>query len=139
MADSDGDGFIDLGEFMELNTRDVDDAATLEDLREAFAVFDVNCDGSISAEELHMVLKKVTMVQDEAAPDLGVPLMEIYIDDDCLPWKSMIQRRVRSFTSHLIFSQLTGPHLRRPILLPIEEEKQEDFNAGSADVQTAMW
>ncbi|KAK1270351.1 putative calcium-binding protein CML25 [Acorus gramineus] len=62
-ADSDGDGFIDLGEFMELNTRDVDDAATLEDLREAFAVFDVNCDGSISAEELHMVLKKVTGVK----------------------------------------------------------------------------
>ncbi|KAK1261328.1 putative calcium-binding protein CML25 [Acorus gramineus] len=60
MADSDGDGFIDLGEFMELNTRDVDDAAALEDLREAFAVFDVNGDASISAEELFMVLKKVT-------------------------------------------------------------------------------
>ncbi|KAK1257197.1 putative calcium-binding protein CML25 [Acorus gramineus] len=53
MADSDGDGFIDLGEFMELNTRDVDDAAALEDLREAFAVFDVNGDASISAEELN--------------------------------------------------------------------------------------
>ncbi|KAK1289026.1 putative calcium-binding protein CML25 [Acorus calamus] len=35
-ADSDGNGFIDLGEFMELNTRDVDDAVVLEDLREVF-------------------------------------------------------------------------------------------------------
>ncbi|KAK1257649.1 putative calcium-binding protein CML25 [Acorus gramineus] len=58
MADSDGDGFIDLGEFMELNTRDVDDAAALEDLREAFAVFDVNGDASISAEELFMVFEE---------------------------------------------------------------------------------
>ncbi|KAK1323282.1 putative calcium-binding protein CML25 [Acorus calamus] len=41
-ADSDDNGFIDLGEFMELNTRDVDDAVALENLREAFGVFDMN-------------------------------------------------------------------------------------------------
>ncbi|KAK1313727.1 putative calcium-binding protein CML25 [Acorus calamus] len=58
-ADSDDNGFIDLGEFMELNTRDVDDAVALEDLREAFGVFDMNGDGSISTEELHMVQKRL--------------------------------------------------------------------------------
>ncbi|KAK1325159.1 putative calcium-binding protein CML25 [Acorus calamus] len=58
-ADSDGNGFIDLGEFMELNPRDVDDAAALEDLREAFGVFDMNGDRSISTKELHMVLKRL--------------------------------------------------------------------------------
>ncbi|KAK1277763.1 putative calcium-binding protein CML25 [Acorus gramineus] len=68
-ADSDGDGFFDLGEFMELNTRDVDDAAMLEDLREAFAVFDVNCDGAISAEELHMFESPKSTPKSQIKPE----------------------------------------------------------------------
>ncbi|KAK1309323.1 putative calcium-binding protein CML25 [Acorus calamus] len=58
-ADSDGNGFINLGEFMEINTRDIDKAASLEDLREAFGMFDMNDDELISTEELHMVLTRL--------------------------------------------------------------------------------
>nr|XP_043606515.1 probable calcium-binding protein CML25 [Erigeron canadensis] len=55
-VDSDGDGFIDLNEFIELNTRDIDTAEVLENLKEAFSVFDIDKNGLISAEELQKVL-----------------------------------------------------------------------------------
>ncbi|KAF8401041.1 hypothetical protein HHK36_014344 [Tetracentron sinense] len=46
-VDSDVDGFIDLNEFIELNTNGVDSVKVLEDLRNAFLIFDVNGNGSI--------------------------------------------------------------------------------------------
>lgn len=55
-VDADGDGFIDLQEFVELNTKDIDSAEVLENLKDAFSVFDIDKNGSISAEELHNVL-----------------------------------------------------------------------------------
>ena len=58
-ADSDGDGFISLEEFVELNTIKVDPNAALEDLRHAFSVFDLDHNGSISAEELARVLRSL--------------------------------------------------------------------------------
>ncbi|KAL3830732.1 hypothetical protein ACJIZ3_019534 [Penstemon smallii] len=58
-VDSDGDGFIDLQEFIELNTKDVDYDEALENLKDAFQVFDVDKNGSISAEELQNVLKSL--------------------------------------------------------------------------------
>eukprot|EP01018_Ginkgo_biloba_P011923 Gb_37767 [translate_table: standard] len=58
-ADSDGDGFIDLSEFVELNTKGIDNAGSLRDLREAFKIFDMDGNGSISAYELHKVLKSL--------------------------------------------------------------------------------
>lgn len=58
-ADSDGDGHVDFAEFVALNTRDVDSTARLQDLQEAFKMFDMNGDGSISAHELDSVLRRL--------------------------------------------------------------------------------
>lgn len=55
-VDADGDGFIDLQEFIELNTKDVGYEEVLENLRDAFKVFDIDKNGSITAEELQNVL-----------------------------------------------------------------------------------
>lgn len=56
-ADVDGDGFISLEEFIDLNTKGNDRATCLEDLKNAFQVFDLDRNGSISADELYQVLK----------------------------------------------------------------------------------
>uniref|UniRef100_A0A3Q7FZA7 EF-hand domain-containing protein n=2 Tax=Solanum lycopersicum TaxID=4081 RepID=A0A3Q7FZA7_SOLLC len=58
-VDSDGDGFIDLQEFIELNTKDIDSNEVLESLKDAFSVFDMDKNGSISAEELLTVLQSL--------------------------------------------------------------------------------
>uniref|UniRef100_A0A0V0HBC2 Putative calcium-binding protein CML25-like n=1 Tax=Solanum chacoense TaxID=4108 RepID=A0A0V0HBC2_SOLCH len=58
-VDSDGDGFIDLQEFIELNTKDIDSNEVLESLKDAFSVFDMDKNGSISAEELLTVLRSL--------------------------------------------------------------------------------
>ncbi|CAL5354767.1 unnamed protein product [Camellia sinensis] len=58
-VDSDGDGVIDLDEFIELNTKDIDSNEVLENLKEAFSVFDIDKNGSISADELQNVLSSI--------------------------------------------------------------------------------
>ncbi|GLJ55078.1 hypothetical protein SUGI_1182210 [Cryptomeria japonica] len=58
-ADSDGDGYVDSSEFVALNTRGVDSAASLRDLKDAFNMFDIDGSGSISADELHRVLRRL--------------------------------------------------------------------------------
>lgn len=58
-VDSDGDGFIDLEEFIELNTKGIDHDEVLENLKHAFEVFDIDKNGMISAEELQNVLKSL--------------------------------------------------------------------------------
>ncbi|KAK4373373.1 hypothetical protein RND71_008757 [Anisodus tanguticus] len=58
-VDSDGDGFIDLQEFIELNTKDIDSDEVLENLKDAFSVFDMDKNRSISAEELQTVLRSL--------------------------------------------------------------------------------
>ncbi|XAR63678.1 hypothetical protein NMG60_11023703 [Bertholletia excelsa] len=58
-VDADGDGHIDLREFIELNTMEIDADEALESLKEAFSVFDIDKNGSISAEELQNVLRSI--------------------------------------------------------------------------------
>ncbi|KAG9133582.1 hypothetical protein Leryth_016536 [Lithospermum erythrorhizon] len=58
-VDADGDGYIDLQEFVELNTKDVDSEEMLANLKDAFSVFDMDNNGSISVDELHNVLKSI--------------------------------------------------------------------------------
>ncbi|WMV06693.1 hypothetical protein MTR67_000092 [Solanum verrucosum] len=58
-VDGDGDGFIDLREFIELNTKNIDSDEVMENLKDAFSVFDVDKNGSISAEELQKVMKSI--------------------------------------------------------------------------------
>lgn len=65
-ADKDGDGCIDLQEFISLNTFDAADGTAIaacegifpatDDLKDAFRIFDADMDGKISAQELHKVL-----------------------------------------------------------------------------------
>ncbi|KAL6187533.1 hypothetical protein ACLB2K_038931 [Fragaria x ananassa] len=58
-VDADGDGFIDINEFVELNTKGIDSAEAMQNLRDAFSVYDKDGNGSISAEELFEVLKSL--------------------------------------------------------------------------------
>ncbi|CAH9104942.1 unnamed protein product [Cuscuta epithymum] len=58
-VDADGDGFIDLREFIELNTKDVGSDEVMENLKDAFSVFDADKSGSISADELQNVMRSI--------------------------------------------------------------------------------
>ncbi|GMY18216.1 probable calcium-binding protein CML25 [Fagus crenata] len=58
-VDADGDGYIDLNEFVELNTKGVDSDEALENLKEAFSVYDIDGNGVISAEELLKVMRSL--------------------------------------------------------------------------------
>ncbi|KAJ7283090.1 hypothetical protein O6H91_15G036400 [Diphasiastrum complanatum] len=51
-VDSDGDGFIDLEEFVKLNR----DASKEDELQAAFCVFDIDKNGLITPDELYRVL-----------------------------------------------------------------------------------
>ncbi|OMO60690.1 Calcium-binding EF-hand [Corchorus capsularis] len=57
--DSDGDGFINFKEFVELNTKGVDSDEVLANLKDAFSVYDIDGNGSITAEELQEVLQSL--------------------------------------------------------------------------------
>ncbi|PWA87254.1 Calcium-binding EF-hand [Artemisia annua] len=57
-VDKDGDGFIDLEEFIELNTK-VDSSELLELIEKAFSMFDVDKNGLITAEELLRVMRSL--------------------------------------------------------------------------------
>ncbi|KAJ7524501.1 hypothetical protein O6H91_17G008500 [Diphasiastrum complanatum] len=58
-VDSDGDGSIDLTEFLGLHSVPSANEARLEELKAAFAVFDINKDGLITAQELYNVLVRM--------------------------------------------------------------------------------
>ena len=58
-VDADGDGFIDLNEFVELNTKGVDFDEAMENLKDAFSVYDMDGNGVISAAELQKVMRSL--------------------------------------------------------------------------------
>uniref|UniRef100_A0A0C9S7J4 TSA: Wollemia nobilis Ref_Wollemi_Transcript_13419_1010 transcribed RNA sequence n=1 Tax=Wollemia nobilis TaxID=56998 RepID=A0A0C9S7J4_9CONI len=62
VVDSDGDGFISFDEFVELNNingKGKGGRSGYDDLKEAFKMFDADKSGTISARELHKVLKSL--------------------------------------------------------------------------------
>ncbi|CAN6465908.1 unnamed protein product [Victoria cruziana] len=63
-VDANGDGFIDMDEFAKINeaggeARAEGGASEEQGLREAFALYDLDKDGLISAKELHRVLSRL--------------------------------------------------------------------------------
>jgi len=54
-SDANGDGTIDLGEFIELMKRKSSETDQMESLKEAFKIFDKNRNGYIEAKELKAV------------------------------------------------------------------------------------
>ncbi|KAJ8648489.1 hypothetical protein MRB53_001512 [Persea americana] len=57
--DSDGDGFVDLKEFVEFYGGGGGGGEDGKEIRDAFEMYDQNKDGKISAKELHRVLKSL--------------------------------------------------------------------------------
>ncbi|XP_038985599.1 probable calcium-binding protein CML18 [Phoenix dactylifera] len=57
--DSDGDGFVDLNDFAAFHRGLGDAAGREEELRDAFAIYDLDKNGLISAKELHLVLTRL--------------------------------------------------------------------------------
>jgi calmodulin len=60
-VDRDGNGTIDFQEFLIMMAKKMQDTDTDAELRAAFAVFDSDGSGTISAEELKKVMKKLGM------------------------------------------------------------------------------
>ncbi|KAF2311861.1 hypothetical protein GH714_027037 [Hevea brasiliensis] len=54
--DAEGVGFIDFQEFVELNTQGIDTDEVLENLKNAFSIYNIDGNGSMSAQELHKVM-----------------------------------------------------------------------------------
>jgi calcium-binding protein CML len=57
--DTDHDGFVDFDEFVAFHFSNHDQAAAEAELREAFAMYDLDKNGVISAKELHKVLRSL--------------------------------------------------------------------------------
>lgn len=58
-VDVNGDGYIDLGEFVDLNAQCLRGVAEEEEMAAAFAIFDLDKNGRITAEELQEVLRRL--------------------------------------------------------------------------------
>merc|ERR1712244_99270 len=79
VIDTDGDGTIDFHEFL---TMMVSERSEVEEIREAFKVFDINKNGFISAEELRQVMTNLgEEVTDEEVNEM---IRDADIDKDGL-------------------------------------------------------
>ena len=77
-VDADGNGDVDLPEFISLMARKMKAADSEEELVEAFKIFDRNRDGIINPKEL----KDVMSVLGEEATDEEVEMMMLIADPD---------------------------------------------------------
>ncbi|KAJ4788662.1 Calcium-binding EF-hand family protein [Rhynchospora pubera] len=57
--DTDHDGFVDFDEFVAFHLNTHDQASDEAELKEAFAMYDLDKNGVISAKELHQVLRRL--------------------------------------------------------------------------------
>ncbi|XP_014321885.1 calmodulin-like [Myotis lucifugus] len=79
-VDADGNGTIDLPEFLTMMARKMEDTDSEEEIREAFRVFDKDGNGYISAAELRHVMTDLgEMLTDEEVDEM---IREADIDDD---------------------------------------------------------
>ena len=66
-----GSGTIDFSEFLTMMARKMNETDTVEELKEAFKVFDKDGDGSISAAELrHVMMNRGETMSDEEVNDM---------------------------------------------------------------------
>ncbi|KAK8542981.1 hypothetical protein V6N12_015556 [Hibiscus sabdariffa] len=79
-VDTDGNGAIEFGEFLNLMARKMKETEAEDDLREAFRVFDKDQDGYISPHELRLVMINIgEKVTDE---ELEQMIREADLDGD---------------------------------------------------------
>ncbi|KAK8478159.1 hypothetical protein V6N11_069334 [Hibiscus sabdariffa] len=79
-VDTDGNGAIKFGEFLNLMARKMKETEAEDDLREAFRVFDKDQDGYISPHELRLVMNNIgEKVTDE---ELEQMIREADLDGD---------------------------------------------------------
>ncbi|XP_027931502.1 calmodulin-like protein 11 isoform X2 [Vigna unguiculata] len=81
-VDTDGNGTIEFGEFLNLMARKMKESEAEEELKEAFRVFDKDQDGYISASELRSVMRTIgEKVTDEEVAQM---VKEADLDGDGL-------------------------------------------------------
>lgn len=79
-ADQDGDGSIDFLEFLEVMANKMGEHTFEDDLRDAFQLFDTDCNGYISKRELTFVLTSLgEQITDAAVENM---IKEVDLDGD---------------------------------------------------------
>eukprot|EP01018_Ginkgo_biloba_P034716 Gb_22573 [translate_table: standard] len=79
-VDSDGDGCIDLQDFIRLNTRILIDSDAESELREAFRLFDIDQRGCITAKGLHQMMSRLG--EDSSLDDCHLMIKQVDFDGD---------------------------------------------------------
>ncbi|TKY61392.1 Calmodulin protein 8 [Spatholobus suberectus] len=81
-VDTDGNGTIEFGEFLNLMARKMKETEAEEELKEAFRVFDKDQDGYISPSELRSVMR--TIVEKVTEEEVEQMVKEADLDGDGL-------------------------------------------------------